>query len=79
MQQTQAILDQLTAIATVEESSLKSLIKISVFLTDIADLAAIRTVLFDYFGDALPACSLMEVSGLFSPEISIEIEATLAV
>jgi enamine deaminase RidA (YjgF/YER057c/UK114 family) len=54
------------------------LIKISVFLTDIADLAGVRPVLFDYFDGALPACSLMAVSALFSPQVCVEIEAVMA-
>jgi enamine deaminase RidA (YjgF/YER057c/UK114 family) len=68
----------LTTIAASEGTNLKSLVKISVFLTDIADLAAIREVLFDYLDGALPACSLMAVSALFSPQLNVEIEAILA-
>ncbi|KFD12834.1 endoribonuclease L-PSP [Serratia marcescens subsp. marcescens ATCC 13880] len=48
------------------------------FLTDIADLAGVRPVLFDYFDGALPACSLMAVSALFSPAVCVEIEAVMA-
>lgn len=76
--QARAILEQLATIAASEGTGLQSLVKISVFLTDIADLAAIREVLFDYLGDALPACSLMAVSALFSPQLNVEIEAILA-
>jgi enamine deaminase RidA (YjgF/YER057c/UK114 family) len=75
--QARAILEQLATIAASEGTNLKSLVKISVFLTDIADLAAIREVLFDYLDGALPACSLMAVSALFSPELNVEIEAIL--
>ncbi|CAI0762611.1 RidA family protein [Serratia entomophila] len=78
-QQAQAILEQLATIAAAEGTNLKSLIKIGVFLTDIADLPAIRPVLFDYFDGALPACSLMAVSALFSPQVNVEIEAVMAV
>lgn len=77
-EQTQEILEQLATIAASEGVNLKALIKISVFLTDIADLAGVRPVLFDYFDGALPACSLMAVSALFSPAVCVEIEAVMA-
>ncbi|HAT3729343.1 TPA: RidA family protein [Serratia marcescens] len=77
-EQTQEILEQLATIAASEGVNLKALIKISVFLTDIADLAGVRPVLFDYFDGALPACSLVAVSALFSPQVCVEIEAVMA-
>jgi len=77
-QQAQAIIEQLATIAADEGTNLKALIKITVFLTDIGDLQAVRPVLFDYFDGALPACSLVAVSALFSPQASVEIEAVLA-
>lgn len=76
--QARAILEQLATIAAVEGTNLKSLIKITVFLTDMADLAVIRDVLFDYLDGALPASSLVAVSALFSPDLNVEIEAILA-
>ncbi|AGP44311.1 RidA family protein [Serratia plymuthica] len=77
-QQTQAILEQLATITAAEGTNLKALIKITVFLTDIGDLQAIRPVLFDYFDGALPACSLVAVNALFSPQACVEIEAIVA-
>jgi len=77
-QQTQAILEQLATITAAEGTNLKALIKITVFLIDIGDLQAIRPVLFDYFDGALPACSLVAVKALFSPQACVEIEAVVA-
>ncbi|MGB8667096.1 MAG: RidA family protein [Serratia inhibens] len=77
-QQTQAILEQLATITASEGTNLKALIKITVFLTNIGDLQAIRPVLFDYFDGALPACSLVAVNALFSPQVSVEIDAIVA-
>ncbi|VEI19239.1 2-aminomuconate deaminase [Serratia plymuthica] len=77
-QQTQAILEQLATITAAEGTNLKALIKITVFLTDISDLQAIRPVLFDYFDGALPASSLVAVNALFSPQVSVEIDAVVA-
>ncbi|MNH29111.1 2-aminomuconate deaminase [compost metagenome] len=77
-QRTQAVLEQLATITAAEGTNLKGLIKITVFLTEIGDLQAIRPVLFDYFDGALPACSLVAVSALFSPQVSVEIDAVVA-
>ncbi|MCS3408831.1 RidA family protein [Serratia sp. AKBS12] len=76
--QAQTILEQLAAIAAAEGGDLTSVLKLSVFLTDIADLPALRPILFNSFDGALPAYSLMAVSALFSPEVKVEIEAILA-
>ncbi|HEJ9094701.1 RidA family protein [Serratia odorifera] len=76
--QAQAILEQLTTLAAAEGGDLTSVLKLSVFLTDIADLPALRPILFNAFDGALPACSLVAVSALFSPEVRVEIEAILA-
>ncbi len=59
--------------------SYSDLIKITVFLTDMRDLAAFRTVR-DEFVDTLnpPASSLVQVAGLVRPESLIEIEAIAA-
>jgi len=35
-------------------------------------------VLFHYYGDHLPASSLVQVSALFSPDLKIEIEGIMA-
>ena len=51
-------------------------VKIGVFLTDIADRAAVAQARIDYFGDHKPASTMFEVSGLVSPELKVEIEAT---
>ncbi|AGB82365.1 putative translation initiation inhibitor, yjgF family [Serratia sp. FGI94] len=77
-QQTQAVLQQLDAIARHEGSSLTGLIKLTIFLTDIADLSAVRPLLAEKLADALPACSLLAVSALFSADVNVEIEAVIA-
>ncbi|QNK30566.1 RidA family protein [Serratia sp. JUb9] len=76
--QTQAVLQQLDAIARYEGGSLATLIKLTVFLTDIADLPSVRPVLAEALADALPACSLLAVSALFSADVNVEIEAVIA-
>ena len=50
-------------------------IKVTTFLTDIDDRAAINVVRQEVFGHARPASTLVEVSALVLPEFLIEIEA----
>ena len=49
-------------------------VKVQVFLTDIADRAAINPRRIAYFGENRPASSLFEVSALVDPRMSVEIE-----
>jgi 2-iminobutanoate/2-iminopropanoate deaminase len=49
--------------------------KVSVFLTDVADRAAINPVRQRVFGDARPASTLVEVSALAVPGAKIEVDA----
>jgi len=77
-QQAEAIFQQFLHIAQAENSTLSALIKVTIFITSFDDIDALRQVLFRYYGDHLPACSLVEVSRLFSPDLRIEIEAVMA-
>ena len=50
-------------------------VKVQVFLTDIADRAKINPVRARYFGEHRPASTLVEVSALVDPRMKVEIEA----
>ena len=51
-------------------------IKLTYFLTDVADLPAIRAVRDELLGtDRLPASSAVQVVALVSPELLLEVEA----
>lgn len=49
--------------------------KVRIFVTDIADRAAINPARQAYFGDHRPASTLVEVSALVDPRMTVEIEA----
>ena len=51
------------------------IVKVMVFLTDIADRSRINPIRQSYFGDHRPASTLVEVSSLVLPELKVEIEA----
>ena len=48
--------------------------KVQIFLTDIADRALINPAREIYFGEHRPASTLVEVSGLVDPRMTVEIE-----
>ncbi len=76
--QVKAIFKQLELIASAEGSSLENLLKVTVFVTDLSEVAQLRTALFDVYGSHIPASSLVQVVGLFAPELKVEIEAVIA-
>ena len=55
------------------------IVKVQVFLTDVNDRAKINPIRENYFGTHRPASTLVEVSGLISPELKVEIEAEAVV
>ena len=54
-------------------------VKVQVFLTDVNDRTKINPIRENYFGTHRPASTLVEVSGLISPELKVEIEAEAVV
>ena len=50
-------------------------VKVTVFLTDVADRPLVNPVRQEVFGDTRPASTLVEVSGLVIPGAKIEVEA----
>lgn len=73
--QTRTVLENLRTILDGCGSSLQSVVKTTVFLTDIADMAEMNTAYAEIFGDHLPSRSTVEVSALGKPEFVVEIEA----
>lgn len=57
-------------------AGMAQIVKLTVYLTDLADLAAFRQVRAEYVSaDHPPASSLVQVAGLVHPEARVEIEA----
>ena len=54
-------------------------LKVTVFLTDIADRAAVNVVREKFFGAARPASTLVQVSALVLPQLKVEIEAVAGI
>ena len=56
-------------------SSFADVAKVTTFLTNVGDRARINPVRQEFFGDARPASTLVEVSALVLPAFLIEVEA----
>ena len=74
-EQAEEIFSQIRKIASAEGTDFSALIKVTIFITSFAEIDALRKVLYQNYGEHLPASSLVEVSRLFSADLSIEIEA----
>ncbi|ROL90345.1 enamine deaminase RidA [Pseudomonas chlororaphis] len=77
--QAEAIFEQIKRVTQAEGIGMRDLIKVTIFVTSMDEVGALREVLSKNYGGAYPASSLVRVAGLFSPEVNIEIEAVFAV
>ena len=78
--QIRQVFRNLTAALAAAGASLDQVVKLTVFLTDLADLEAFRRIRDEYIPlDRPPASSLVQVSGLVNPEFRVEIEALAAI
>ena len=72
--QTRQVFANLAAILAAARTTFADVAKVTVFLTDIDDRARINPVREEFFGDARPASTLVEVSRLVLPGAKVEIE-----
>ena len=68
-------LDALDACLKAAGAGPEHVVKVQVFLTDVNDRALINPARQAYFGEHLPASTLVEVSALVDPRMKVEIEA----
>ena len=77
--QTEATLDNLVTVLTEGGATLDDVVRLTVFLTDIAHLPAVQEVRARYFPNDPPVSSTIEISGLVNPELVVEIDAIAVV
>ena len=73
--QTQSLLDQLALVLERMDSDLSSLVKITVYLRDMAEFPFVRNILLSALGDDPPAISALEVHDLPLRDARLQIEA----
>ena len=73
--QVRQVFANLGAVLAAAGATFADVVKVTVYLTDIADRARINPVRQEIFGDARPASTLVEVSRLAVPGAKVEIEA----
>jgi reactive intermediate/imine deaminase len=72
--QTARTLENLKAILASAGMSFANVLKETIYLTDINDRQATRAVREQFYGQSLPASTLIEISGCVVPEMKIEID-----
>lgn len=73
--QAEQVFARLKQVLAAKGAAYADVLKVTLFLTDVNDRAAINSVRKRYFGDSRPASTLVEVSGLITPGARLEVEA----
>ena len=73
--QTRQILENMKKVLDQVGATFDNIVKVTVFITDMANFKEIHEVRAKYFKKDFPASTLVQVSSLYSPDILIEIEA----
>ncbi len=77
--QARQVFANLQAVLAASGAGIGDVVKVTVFLTELADRAAVNTVRQEVFGSVRPASTLVEVSALAVPGARVEIEAVALV
>jgi reactive intermediate/imine deaminase len=75
--QTRQILDNMRKVLDAAGATFADVLKVTVFMVNIDDRPAINPVRQEFFGDARPASTLVEVRRLVRPDLLLEIEAVV--
>jgi reactive intermediate/imine deaminase len=75
IRQSEQVLDNVGAVLTAAGASFDDVVRVGVYVRQMADRELINTVRRRYFGDSRPASTLVEVSALAHPDALVEIEA----
>lgn len=74
--QTRQVFENLSAVAAAAGGGLGDALKLTIFLTDLGDFAAVNGVMEEYFSDPLPARATVQVAALPKGAM-VEVEAVL--
>ena len=79
MAQTRKVLENVRDVLQAAGADMADVLKVTVFLIDVNDREAINPVRQEFFGDARPASTLIEVSALAHPQMLVDIEAVAGI
>jgi reactive intermediate/imine deaminase len=74
--QTRRVFDNLTAVAKAAGGSLAQFVRVGIYVTDLANFAAVNAVMAEYFQPPYPARSTIEVSAL-PKAAQVEVDAVM--
>ena len=73
--QTRQVLENVKSVLAAGGATMDDVVKVTVFVTDVGDYAAIHKVRGEYFKTDYPASTMVEVKALVNRDLMIEIEA----
>jgi len=73
--QVEQTMENLSAVLSAANSSLEQIVKVTIYLRDMANFGKIMALREKYFTAPYPADTIVEVTSLALPELEIEIEA----
>lgn len=73
--QVEQTMENLSAVLTAANSSLEQIVKVTIYLRDMANFGKVMALREKYFTAPYPADTIVEVTSLALPELEIEIEA----
>ena len=74
--QTRQVFENLTRALEAADAAWSDVVKLNYFLTDVTQILSVRAIRDDFVDtEHPPASTLVQVSGLFRPEVMVEIEA----
>lgn len=75
--QTRQIFENMKKVLDAAGAGFGDVLKVTVFLTDIEDRPRINPIRQEFFGNARPASTLVQVAKLVRPDLLVEIEAVV--
>ena len=77
--QAEQVFKNLQAALTAAGATFSDVVKMNSYITDMSKVQAVRDVRAQYFQDATPASTFVQVAGLVRPELLLEIEVIAVV
>jgi|SRR5690606_9012395 len=78
VEQTHRVMRNIERVLTHAGMTWRNVVKITEYLTDIRDADAIHAVMGEYFGDWIPASTMVAVNNLSAPGARLELDMTAA-